>query len=438
MPTFWATHTRFLIHDPRESILPIFIVNPARKPRAAKKRTPVKGSIKRVPISSKGAKKPLKKKTAARKTAITNPKQGKKKMAKKLYGAAAAARKKRLAKAKRARGRKGNPAKKRKSAKRVAAGKKAAATRKRKARAKAYHSGASAYSAGIAKRKKRKPAKRKTTTKRKTKRSKASYQAAARKAARTRKRNLLAKRRPSKKLTAAQKRRRSSYGLKGMRKARKRVLRAKRRPAARRTQAYMRKHNMMKVNPSNGMMSAVKQVLPIAGSFYVSKLVSNKLHDLPAVSGVTSKLTVGGYALGKPVLSGAIMAAAHYGSKKGALAKHRTGLMLGTALAFVDSLISTFAPPEVKAVMGVGGYGSLGEYVAAGEYVPTSEYVAAGDYVATSGYEEHAYGTSIGGYPGADEDPHGLYAVADIDSELGAIEAGIDTGNHSGIFSNSW
>lgn len=359
-------------------------------------------------------------------------------MAKKLYGAAKAARAKRLAKAKRSRGRKSNPGKK--NPKRVAAGKKGAAAKKRKATAAAYHSGASAYSAGIAKRKKRrKPAKRKAAAaKRTTKRTStgtrtaAQRSASARKAARTRKRNLLGtSSRPARRV----KRRKNQksytrYGQKGLVKARKRILRAKKRPGAKRTLAYMRRTNMMKVNPSNGMMSAMKQVLPIAGSFYVSKLLSKKLSELPMVSNITSKLPMN---LGRPVLSGVILAAAHYGTKKGALAKHRTGLMLGTALAFVDSIIATFAPADVKAMMGVG------EYVSMSEYVSTNEYVSSGDYVSMSG--------TPAGYDYNDPNPHGLYAIDGlhevhaihgIDEELGMIEAGVDTGNNNGIFANGW
>jgi hypothetical protein len=469
-----------LIHDPRGRTLPIFLINPARK--AAKKRTPVKGTIRRVPSISKGAKKPSKKKPAARKGAKTNPQQGKKKMAKKLYGAAAAARKKRLAKLKRKRtrtsGRKRNPAK---DPKKVAAGKKGAAAKKRKAQAKRYHSGTRGYAAGMAaykkKKSKKKPAKRKAATKRKAKRTKASYRAAGLKAARTRKRNargssVVRKRKAAprkRKRTRAQAARYGSYGLKGQKKSRKRTLRAQKRKGAWRTRKYMSKHGQLKVNPSGkegGMMGAVKQVLPIAGSFYVSRLVCNKLSDVAAVGDIMDKLNVGGFALGKPALSGLIMAGTHYGTKNfkaasGAKsAKMRTGLMLGTALAFVDSLIATFAPPDVKALIGVPANGgaasaaaaandaandaaksgatSTGEYVPVSEYINTGEYVSSGEYVPTDAYEEHAYGTSLSGYPDANEDPHGLYAVAGIDEELGRIEAGLDSSGNIGIFSGGF
>jgi hypothetical protein len=427
--------------------LPIFLINPARRRRSAKKN-PVKGSIRRVASSSpKGARKPSKKKPAARKPATTNP-QGKKKMAKKrrkLSGAALAARNKRLAKARRSRGRKKNPSGK--NPKRVAAGKKGAAAKKRKAVARAYHSGTIGYAAGIAKRKKRKKGKTaKKRTARKGKLTKAQRAAASRKGWRNRRRAGTA---PAKKrrvkMTKTKRRARSRYGLKTLQRRHPRIKKLRKRKGASQTRAWMHKHGYYKINPSNGMMNAVKQVLPIAGAFYVSKLISNKLGDLPAVSGLTSKLNIGGYALHKPVLSGVILAAAHYGSKKGALAKHRTGLMLGTALAFVDSIVSTFAPPDVKKMMGVGEYVSMSEYVSMNEYVSSGEYVSTGGYgslgrVITPGHGEPAYNYD-------DSNPHGLYAVDGlhevhaihgIDEELGMIEAGVDTGNNNGIFANGW
>jgi hypothetical protein len=436
--------------------LPIFIVNPARK--AAKKRTPAKGSIRRVP-TSKGAKKPSKRKTAARKTAITNP-QGKKKMAIKRRRQTAA-QKRAAAAARRRRGRTRNP---KKDPKKVAAGKKGAAAKKRKAQAARYHSGAAAYGKGASKRKYKKPAKKRkkaAAKKRTSKRSKASYRAAGLKAARTRKRNLkgtskrkLPTRRKAKR-DRKQAARYSSYGLKTVKRARKRVLAAKKRKGAWRTRKFLGRHNMLKINPSNGMMSAVKQVLPIAGSFYVSRLTVNKLSEVTAVGDVIGKVPLN---LGKPVLSGVIMAVTHYGTKKGALAKHRTGLMLGTALAFVDSLVAALAPKDVKAMMGIKADGeekkeALSQYVSSGEYVAQSEYVGVGEYV-SMGDHQHAYGTSIGPGDFRQEhgaslfaDPHGLYAVDGlheihaihgIDQELGAIEAGVDTGANSGIFSNGW
>jgi hypothetical protein len=373
-------------------------------------------------------------------------------MAKKLYGAAAAARKKRLAKNKRSRAAKRrNPPKRRRAApkrrrlkrnppltkaQRVANAKKGWRKRRYNSGAKSYASGYATYAA----KKKRKPAKKKAAAKKSGgKMTKAQRSAAAKKGWRNRrkgKRTGVSKARKRTGRSRKQAARRGSYGLKKMKRSRAGILRAKKRKGNWRTRRFMKKHNIMKVNPSNGMMDAVKQVLPIAGSFYVSKLIVNKLGDIPQVASLTSKLNVGGYPLGKPVLSGIILAGVHYGTKKGGLAKHRTALMLGTALGLLDSIVSTFAPANVKALMGVGGYGSLGEYVSTGEYVSSGEYVSAGEYVSTDGYEEHAYGTSLSG--GLYDEPHGLYAVADIDSELGAIEAGVDTGVNNGIFSNGW
>jgi hypothetical protein len=379
-----------------ENILPIFYVNPARKRATKKRKNPVKGSIRRVSSSSTKAKKPLKKNPAARKPAKTKPKQGKKKMANKRSKASY-----RKAALKGARTRKRGATKRRakrnppKNPKRVAAGKKGAAAKKRKAAAKRYHSGAQSYAKGIAKRKKRKATKRKTTAKRKTKRSAASYRKAALKGARTRKRNARGRGASvvrKRKRTRKQANRYASYGLKGVKKSGRKIVRAQKRKGAWRTRRHLAKKGMMHVKNPGGMMSAMKQVLPVAGSFYISRLAANKLGDVPALGGVLSRLQVGGYDLSKPVVSGVILAAVNYGTKKGKLSKHRSALMIGTALAFVDSLIAAFAPPDVKSMIGVG------------EYVPTSEYVASGEYVSTGDYvQEHGAALM--------EDPHGLYAV---------------------------
>jgi hypothetical protein len=381
----------------------------------------------------------LKRKPAAKKPAKTKPKQGKKKMAKKLYGAAAAARKKRLAKLKRKRtssrrkAPKRNPASKRKSSKRVAAGKKAARTRKRNARGKS----------AVAR--KRRPVKRRKLRSNPPKGSKkiggtfrsASWQkrsAAAKKGWRAKKKGKKSTRKV--KRTRAQANRYASYGLKGQKKSRKRTLRAKKRKGAWRTRKYMSKHGQLKVNPSGkmgGMMGAMKQVLPVAGAFYVSKVAANKIGDIPAIAGVLSKLNVGGYDLSKPVVSGVLLAAVNYGTKKGKLSKHRTGLMLGAALALVDTLFHTFVPADMKGMIGLNEYVSTGEYVSSGEYVSTGG-------VITPGHGEPAYNYD-------DSDPHGLYAVDGlhevhaihgIDAELGAIEAGADVGINNGIFANGW
>ena len=344
---------------------------------------------------------------------------------KKLYGAAASARKKRLAKLKRKRKpAKKNPARKSTStAKRKAAARKGAATRKRKAAARSLAAKKAART-----RKRRTGAKKNPARKRAVARRKP----VKRRRKRALKRNPAPKRR---KLTAAARKRRKSYGgkrssrgLSTVSRARRSIKASKRRGGL--SGAYVRKYKM-KTNPG-GIMQAVKTALPIAGAFYVSKVVSNKLGDLPAVSGVMSKLQVGSYNLGKPVLSGLLLAGTHYGTRKGALAKHRTGLMLGTALAFLDSIVSTFAPADVKSMMGVGdyGYGSMGEYVSTGEYVASGEYVAQGDY-------EQGVAPDVHGLHAVDG-LHEIHAIHGIDAELGAIEAGADVGMSNGIFANSW
>ena len=229
-----------------------------------------------------------------------------------------------------------------------------------------------------------------------------------------------------------------------IKQARKSIHAAKRRGGL---SGYYVKTYKMKSNPG-GIMQAVKTALPIAGAFYVSKVIANKLGEMVPQVG---SLNVGGYALGKPVVSGVLLVATHYGTKgfTGNKATLRSGLMLGSALALLDSVIGTFAPANVKAMMGLeptcpadvkavaekvaqDGYGSLGEYVSMGNnagYGSLGEYVSMGDYY-------------------AGDDPaeiHGIHAIADyvselsgIDAELGAIESGAETGMSNGIFANGW
>lgn len=416
--------------------MPITYVNPAKgkaKKRATKRRTPVRGTIKRVSSNSKKAKKnPSKKKPAARKPATTKPKQGKKQMArtrKKLYGAAAAARKKRLAKLKRKRtGARSNPAKGSTKRGRSTAAKKAAATRRRNATAR------SAAAKKAAATRKRRAGARKSPV-RKRRRTVAKRRATKR---RSYKRNPAPKR---KKLSAAARKRRKSYGGKrssrgmgAIAKGRRSIKASKRRGGL--SGAFVRKYKM-KTNPG-GLVQAVKTALPIAGSFYVSKLICNKLSSIPAVADVLGKLPGG---VGKPVLAGLILAGTHYGTKRGMLAKHRTGLMLGTALSLIDTIISTFAPADVKAMIGVGdyGYGSLGEYVSTGEYVSSGEYVSTGDHYGYGSMGEYVEGVApdIHGLHAVDG-LHEVHAIHGIDAELGAIESGAEVGLHTGVFANGW
>lgn len=149
----------------------------------------------------------------------------------------------------------------------------------------------------------------------------------------------------------------------------------------------------MRTNP-NGMMDAVKAALPIAGSLYLTRFIINRVG--PSIPGI-DKLQVGGYNLAKPVLSAGMVAIAHYGTKKGMLNKWRSGIMLGTALNLIDSLVSTFAPADVRGMFGLAGDGiysqAMGDYVQVGDYVsvngmPIDDDITLSDYVEVGAEED--------------------------------------------------
>lgn len=373
--------------------MPLLYVNPARKLKT--KKTKQRGSITRISSSStKGKKKnPSKKKPAARKKpATTKPKQGKKKMArKKLYGAAAAARKKRLAKMKRKR----NPAKRRKgpsTAKRRAAAKKGAATRKRRAAAKRRarrNPPPNRVDAAFAK---RRAAAKKGWRKRKAK-------GAAKKTAPKKRRRRLKR---AATVSAAAKR---GYGKKSLARAKRSVRAGLRRRGKSREYARRAKSSIMKMNP-NGFMGLVKQAVPVAASLYLSRMATGYLSGMlaekkvkadagvekSAAAGLAGMLEVGGFDLAKPLISGVLVYGAHLGTKKvKGLQKHRAGILMGTALNFIDSVVSAFAPDDIKSKFGLGEfYAATGEYMEIGDYVEVGDIppLESGDYVEVGALEQ--------------------------------------------------
>lgn len=140
----------------------------------------------------------------------------------------------------------------------------------------------------------------------------------------------------------------------------------------------------MRTNPAivGELMSLVRAALPVAASLYVSRIVANKVG--PMIPGVDKLGT-----MTKPVVALGICVGAHYGTKRGPLTKWRGSIMLGTGLNLIDSLISAFAPADVKSMFGLGDSGlydkALSEYVTTGEYV---EMEGLSDYVTVDGVTE--------------------------------------------------
>jgi hypothetical protein len=137
------------------------------------------------------------------------------------------------------------------------------------------------------------------------------------------------------------------------------------------------------------LVDLAKQALPVLAGLYGAKFIANKLG--PLVPGVSS---LGTFA--RPALAVGIVLGLNFATKKvGALAKHRTGLMLGAGLAALDSLVSAFAPASVKTMLGVGDIydQAMGEYVAVGDYVqmgaePIDDDIAMSDYIQVGAEEE--------------------------------------------------
>jgi hypothetical protein len=138
-----------------------------------------------------------------------------------------------------------------------------------------------------------------------------------------------------------------------------------------------------------GMMDIIKTAVPVAASLYLTRFIINKVS--PMIPGV-DKLG----AFSKPAVSAGMVALAHFGTRKGPLAKWRDGILMGTSLNLIDAVMSAFAPADVKGMFGLSGgglYDSVGEYVGTSDYLqvgaqPIDDDIALSDYVTVSGVEE--------------------------------------------------
>lgn len=137
-------------------------------------------------------------------------------------------------------------------------------------------------------------------------------------------------------------------------------------------------------------MGLVQKALPVAASLYLTRLIINKVS--PMIPGVDKLGT-----FQKPVVAAGMVAVAHFGTRKGMLSKWRDQILLGTSLNLVDSLVSAFAPADMKAMFGLSGDGlydrSLSEYVETGDYLqvgaqPIDDDIALSDYVTVGALEE--------------------------------------------------
>lgn len=279
-------------------------------------------------------------------------------------------------------------AKHRKSPKRVAAGKKAARTRKRHQTAKRAASP----------RRHRKHVVR---------------HAAPRRRRRTRRVNWLA--RYTRALHSRRPKRRTARML---RSARITVLRAragKFRKMRAWAKGYARKHRMS-TNPKGTMkavVAAVKQVLPVAVTFFGTKIGVDKVAEFLKNNATIGPKLVQYDKHVKPVLAVAMIGAAHIASVKvGALRKHRTGIMIGASMNAIFAALKAYVDPAgtIGKYLSVGDAdgvydqalaGGMGEYVleeqnGVGDYVETSDYVEIGSDDDLGAYEE--IGSACGAY----------------------------------------
>jgi hypothetical protein len=367
--------------------MPIMYVNPAPRRRAGRKVRPLRG----VTVGTKK----LGRKSAAKKNAARRATKRKgTSMARKLYGAAAKAHAKRLAKSRRKHKRR-NPAKKR------AARKAHKATRRRARKSSVaahYHSGARGYAAGMAaapkkrrRRKARKAAAVAAPKRRRRRKARKSVSVTARRAA--------ARRRYHKKHPGAKRR----PGTKALRRARRSIKRARR--FGGRAGAYAKRFKMRsnprrrraRRNPglvggvTGPLMSGLKAAVPVAASLYLTRFIIAKVGpSIPMIDRLPGQVQA-------PVVASLMVVAANFATKKGPLAKYRSGIMLGTSLNLVDTLVKAFAPAEVKTMFGLGDSGmydhAMGEYTTTSDYLevgdePIDDDIALSDYVETSGIEE--------------------------------------------------
>lgn len=137
------------------------------------------------------------------------------------------------------------------------------------------------------------------------------------------------------------------------------------------------------------LIDLAKQALPVLAGLYGARFVANKIG--PRLPGVAA---LGGFA--GPALAVGTVLALNFATKKvAALAKYRTGLMLGAGLAALDSLVTAFAPASVKGMLGVGDIydQAMGEYVSVGDYIqmgadPIDDDIAMSDYIQVGAEEE--------------------------------------------------
>ncbi len=159
-------------------------------------------------------------------------------------------------------------------------------------------------------------------------------------------------------------------------------------------------------NPGGFLIDLAKEALPYAVGFFGTRILVKKLGTV--IPGITQLGT-----LAQPALALAAIVGVRYACGKSAkLAKYKTGLTIGAAMAAVESVIATFAPASIKGMLGMGDIydQAVGDYVATG---------GMGDYLAIGGTPIDDDGT-LSDYIAVGSD--GVEEELGLDQELGVDE----------------
>jgi hypothetical protein len=291
-------------------------------------------------------------------------------------------------------------ASKRSAARRVTRKRKGSAmAKKRKRKSTRARRRRKTVGAKVTRRKRRKGVARSASRRRKSRRKVKSNPARRRRRRRSGRR-ASARRNPSRKRRSGRGRRRSSRrAVPALRRARRAIKRARRRRGGA-AYNYVRRHRM-RSNAGGGlvsvMMGAVKQAASVAVALYGTRFLINTLgYRIPMID------RLGAFA--KPAVAIGAVVGAHYGTRKGPLAKYRTAIMLGVGLNLIDTLVGAFAPASVKGMFGLAGDGVYDRAIM-GDYVEVGDYLKIGDYIEV----------------GAEQDL-GLEQEMGLEQELGALE----------------
>lgn len=135
-------------------------------------------------------------------------------------------------------------------------------------------------------------------------------------------------------------------------------------------------------NPGQMLIQLAKRAVPIVLATIGAKAITSRIG--PRIPMLDRLGTFQG-----PVLSILTVLGLNFATKKiSFLAKHRDAILMGSAIAALHEVISTFAPASVKGMLGMGDTytQALADYVATNDYEQVADGMS--DYVATGDMEQ--------------------------------------------------